>query len=99
MNSVERIYGNILVSVILYGSTARGDDTDESDIDVAVILKPGESRKMFEALTDDMVDLELACDKLVSIVRIDSEKFNEWSDVMPFYRNIKKDGIVLWTDA
>ena len=33
------LYGDRLVSVILYGSYARGEATEDSDIDVAVVLK------------------------------------------------------------
>lgn len=33
------IFGERLLSVVLYGSVARGEQTDESDIDVAVFLR------------------------------------------------------------
>ena len=33
---LKEVYSNKLKTVILYGSTARGTDTDESDIDVMV---------------------------------------------------------------
>ena len=34
----EKIYGTVLRAVILYGSCARGDFADDSDIDVMVLL-------------------------------------------------------------
>ena len=40
---IVNIYGDLLVSIILYGSVARGTQTDESDIDMAVILRSKES--------------------------------------------------------
>jgi len=30
---------------------------------------------------------------------IDYDKFAEWKDILPFYKNIQKDGIVLWQAA
>ena len=33
-----------LVSIILYGSVAKGTDTDESDIDIAIIVKDAKSQ-------------------------------------------------------
>src|SRR5258708_3661293 len=38
-NDLQAIYGNDLESLILFGSYARGDYHDESDIDFAVVLK------------------------------------------------------------
>lgn len=35
---IVKIYGDLLVSVILYGSVARGTQTEESDIDIAVMI-------------------------------------------------------------
>lgn len=93
------IYGDLLVSIILYGSMARGTQTEESDVDIAVILKGGASAEMYDQMLDLVVNLELECDKVLSVVRIDYEKFREWENVMPFYRNIKRDGVVLWQAA
>ena len=39
---------------------------------------------------------ELKCDKVLSVIDIDYEKFNKWKNHLPFYKNICKDGIVLW---
>lgn len=43
-------YSDLLVSVILYGTVARGTQTDESDIDMAVILRSKESDDMKEVI-------------------------------------------------
>lgn len=93
------IYGDLLVSVILYGSVARGTQTDESDIDMAVILRSKENEDMKERMTDIIVDLELEYNKVLSVLRIDYEKFKIWGDTMPFYKNIKEDGVILWQVA
>ena len=93
------IYGDLLVSVILYGSVARGTQTDESDIDMAVILRSKENGDMKERMTDIIVDLELEYNKVLSVLRIDYEKFKIWGDTMPFYKNIKEDGVILWQVA
>ncbi len=38
---VEKLYGKKLKNIILYGSWARGDATDESDIDLLIVLEGG----------------------------------------------------------
>ena len=35
---LQRVYGNKLKAVILYGSVARGTATEESDIDIMVLI-------------------------------------------------------------
>lgn len=93
------IYGNLVDRIILYGSVARGTQTDESDVDVAVLLKSGATREMYEQLLDLVVDLELESGRALSVVRIDYDKFQEWKDVMPFYKNIQREGVLLWQAA
>lgn len=94
-----RIYGDLIYSIILYGSTARGTNEDDSDVDVAVLLHAGSTKEMREQMLDLVVDLELACGKVLSVLCIDYERFSEWEDTLPFYQNIRKDGIVLWQAA
>ena len=96
---LQAIYGDLIDSVILYGSTARGTRTDDSDVDVAILLHTGATREMREQMLDLIVDLELACGKVLSVLCIDYEKFTEWKDTLPFYKNIRKDGVVLWQAA
>ena len=96
---LQEIYGDLIDSVILYGSTARGTQTADSDVDVAILLRAGATKAMREQMLDLVVDLELACGKVLSVLCIDYDKFAEWKDVLPFYKNIRKDGVVLWQAA
>lgn len=96
---LQRIYGDLIDSIVLYGSTARGTQTDESDVDVAILLHAGATKEMRAQMLDLVVDLELACGKVLSVLCIDYEKFAEWKDTLPFYKNIRKDGVVLWQAA
>ena len=96
---VVSIYGDLLVSVILYGSVARGTQTEESDIDIALMLKKEETEDMRERMTDAVVNLELEYNKVLSVLRIDYKQFQLWENTMPFYKNMKKDGVILWQAA
>ena len=93
------IYGNLIDSIILYGSIARGTQTDESDVDIAVIMRSGATAEMHDRMLDMVVDLELACDKVLSVIRIDCDRFKEWGTTLPFYQSIQKEGVVLWLAA
>ena len=93
------IYGALIDSVILYGSAARGTQAEDSDVDIAVLMHSGTTKEMREQMLDLIVDLELACGKVLSVLCIDYEKFAVWKDILPFYQNIQKDGVVLWQAA
>lgn len=99
VSGLRNIYGNLLISIIVYGSVAHGTQKDDSDIDIALILKEGQTREMYDKMSDLIVDLQLEHDKVLSVIRIDYNEFIKWENIMPFYKNVKKDGIVLWKAA
>lgn len=92
----QTIFGNVLERIILYGSVARGTQTVESDVDIAVIVRKY-TEDMHDKMIDLTVDLELEYNKVLSVLLIDYDNFREWEDVLPFYKNMKKDGIMLWS--
>ncbi len=94
----QMIFGNVLEMIILYGSVARGTQTAESDVDIAVIVRRY-TENMHDKMIDLTVDLELEYNKVLSVLLIDYDNFREWEDVLPFYKNMKKDGIMLWSAA
>jgi len=96
---LQDIYDDLISSVILYGSTARGTRAEDSDVDVALLLRSGTTKEMRGRMLDLVVDLELACGKVLSVICIDYEKFSEWKETLPFYKNIREEGIVLWQAA
>lgn len=94
-----KIVDEQLVSVILYGSVARGTASSESDIDVALLIKGSLSSVTENELSDFIVDMNLKYDKVFSVIDIDIDNYEKWKAVTPFYKNVKQDGIVLWKAA
>ena len=94
-----KIVDEQLVSVILYGSVARGTASSESDVDVALLVKGSLSSETEDALSDFIVDMNLKYDKVFSVIDIDIDNYEKWKAVTPFYKNVKQDGIVLWKVA
>ena len=93
------IYGDSMESIILYGSYARGTQTDESDVDIAVLLREKPDKRMQDQMIDCVAAYELKSGKVLSVLDIDAVRFREWVDVLPFYRNIHKEGVLLWKNA
>lgn len=96
IKELREIYGECLLRAVLYGSYARGDETEESDVDIALFMNGNQSREMFEKMIACVARHEIECGKVLSVIDIDNSKYEEWGGVLPFYRNIEKEGIVLW---
>lgn len=99
INGLCGIFGDKIRQIILYGSVARNEATEESDIDIAIILNgslPEDTRDIFMEFS---ANLDLKYDRVFSIIDIDRSNMEKWGDVLPFYRNIRKEGVVLWKAA
>jgi len=89
-----RVYGEQLSAVYLYGSFARGDNVEGSDLDVVVILKDFQRRAAEIRRTSELVgDISLNFEVTVStfFVRQKEWQTNEFS----LLRNVKAEGMVL----
>lgn len=82
--------------VILYGSHARGDSHDDSDWDILVLLaKDDVSLKTEQGFRHHLLDLELEIGEPISVFVHSKKIWEEKYAITPYYRNIKKEGIVL----
>ena len=90
------IFSSNILAVILYGSVARNDNTDESDIDIAIIVKNEMDDATKEQFIHWSAELDLRYDRVFSIIDIQEENMEKWGNVLPFYHNIQKEGIILW---
>lgn len=88
-----------VIRIVLYGSVARGTNTAESDVDIALLLNGNLSRETEDKLSDLIVDLNLKYDIVLSVIDIDYEMFKKWEKVTPFYKNVNEEGVVLWMAA
>ena len=91
------IYGEHLKSVILYGSYARGDFTDDSDIDIMILLDLTDLdiKKYRHQLSEITYDFNMEHDLDIKPIAKSEKHFKKWMDVYPFYRNVKREGVKL----
>lgn len=90
------IFSSNILAVILYGSVARNDNTDDSDIDIVIIIKNEMDDATKERFIHWSAELDLRYDRVFSIIDIQEENMEKWRNVLPFYQNIQKEGIILW---
>ncbi len=96
---INKILGERVRKIILYGSYARGDYNNSSDIDIMILTdlnddEIDEYRKKVSYLAYD-IEEENDFDIMLSPLVKNIDKFNYWIDVLPFYMNVKKEGVVL----
>ena len=84
------------VRIVLYGSVARKQDTEESDVDIAVLMKGNLSSHQNKDLSSFIGRLNLKYNRVFAVIDIDESMFLEWIDSIPFFRNVENEGIVLW---
>ena len=97
--AMQTVFGEQLRSIVLYGSAARGESTAESDVDLALFLTAPMTPGQLDAMSAWFADAGLKYDMVFSPIDIEQALFDRWSHTLPFYRNIRKEGIVLWKAA
>lgn len=91
----KRVYGSRLYAVILYGSCARGDFEENSDIDVMVLLDVAEEelRVEREQIIDIANRLDWDYDVVLAPVLQNYKTYQRYLPVSVFYQNVQKEGI------
>ena len=89
---LKRIYGDRLRQVILFGSFARGEAEDDSDIDVAVVLDDYEGTFEETARCSDLGGrVSLENDAVVQFMYVrEHDIANPWE---PVHHNILREGV------
>ncbi len=76
-------------SIILYGSRARKDNKEKSDIDLAIVLN-------CEKTSEISSKIYYIIDDADTLLKIDLVYFNNLKDESDFKKNIIKDGVILF---
>jgi len=92
-HDLKRVYKNRLVSLILYGSYARGEAGADSDIDVVVLKGDVMPGREIDYMLDTITDLGLKYNTLISIYPV-SEDYMQ-SVKSPLLLNVHAEGITL----
>ena len=91
----KKIYGNKLQTVILYGSCARGDFQNDSDIDILLLMNVpkenlAEERRKIFAMADR---LDLEYEVVLAPVLQSWDVYENYLPVSSFYQNVQKEGV------
>lgn len=99
MNRVEiahkfasAINSDKIIRIILFGSVARGDDNEESDIDILIISNEWE--KIDSLITDEVFKVVLETEELISPYVLSEKQFNETKH-FSFLTNVLRESVVI----
>lgn len=98
VEEIKNIYGEYLRKIILYGSYARGEATESSDIDIMILvnLDDLEIKEYSDELSSITFDMNLDNDLMIMPIVKNEEHFKKWIGAYPFYRNVEKEGVSLY---
>jgi len=100
VEKVKSTFGDKLVSVILYGSYARGDFDVDSDVDIMVVIDlPTDEIARYSYEIDKLasrLSLESAVCTTVCISLQDNLTFSKYSSYLPFFSNVVSEGVTLY---
>ncbi len=90
--------GKDITKIILYGSCSRGDFSDDSDIDIALIVACDrtEINKYNDLLSEAAAKLAVKYLAIVNFVCVPENEFEERKEWYPYYKNIDREGELLY---
>ena len=96
-DALKKLYGDDLAELILFGSYARGDQREESDVDFAIVLKNPDIRTfpVLEKTSSISSELSLKYGLMISTFPVSLQK--KKTSMQGVYRNVRREGIIIWT--
>lgn len=88
------VYGDDIVEIVLFGSYAKGNYTEDSDIDIVALVHGSreELQKRLKQVWDMSAEIGLKNDIVVSPTVVPYDEYMKYKQILPYYRNIAEEG-------
>lgn len=93
----KEIFADKLKGIILFGSYARGDSDEGSDIDVMLLVDIDkiEIKKYRNKIVDIITDLDWNYEIVLAPIIQNYEEFEKYKDDLPFFHNVETEGVLI----
>ncbi len=94
VTEAKRVFASALHAAILYGSYARGDHDEQSDIDILLLVDmPAELLEGYREQMDHLCGRILyEHGTVLSLLEKDLATYEKYREALPFYQNIEREG-------
>ncbi|WP_435549127.1 nucleotidyltransferase family protein [Desulfobacterium sp. N47] len=94
---LKKMYGMAVLKAVVFGSCARGEDNKNSDVDILIIISD-QYAELKDEIGMSSYEIALKNNVVFSPIVMDESTY-KWYQINkdPFYKNIRKDGIEIWT--
>lgn len=96
--NMPKLLKDDLVKIVMYGSCARGDYNDDSDVDIALLTRCGrmDAKKYDDKLMDVVTDVAMDIGTVVQYVCIPFDEYEDNKGWYSYFGNIEKDGVAIY---
>jgi len=96
VEQINNIFADKLKKIILYGSYARGDFNEFSDIDVMILvdMPDEEIKRKRRSIVEAKCGIDNKYNVFISTITKDINHFKKLLPIVPFYQNVENEGVV-----
>jgi len=91
---LQELYGSHSPGLVIYGSYARDEATEESDLDLLLLYPyPVNASREIARVVPLLAELNLRYGLLVSVLPVSEHDYRERQS--PFWRNVRQEGVAI----
>jgi predicted nucleotidyltransferase len=94
VQKIPSVY-SLINKIILYGSRARGDFLEDSDIDILFVTDYSIPRVLKFEIYDMLYEFEVEYGVIISVIFVSKEVFE--TRTTSFIRQVQREGVILWS--
>lgn len=97
IRDVKHVLGSDFVNALVYGSYARGEYGEDSDIDIAIFtnVQPEKFYILIDKISEITFEYNVEYDIMLSPVFQNISQYNRMMNALPYYQSIRREGILV----
>ncbi len=93
--ALQSLLGDNLLSLRIFGSRARGEGTEDSDLDILVLVQK-KDRALCRRIVEESLEVDLAYEINLAPTILSADEYRQNQEYgTPFYRNVESEGVFL----